>query len=113
VLAIQDGAIERRVLFAPDAHRGEILGASAATAAGPLWRASYEDFADAGAGLRLPSVVRFAERAGSFDDGVEIKFKDRTVNPAINAASFVIAPPPGTEVVEVGCGAGPGGAPAK
>jgi hypothetical protein len=113
VLAIQDGAIERRVLFAPDAQRGEILGASAATAAGPLWRASYEDFADAGAGLRLPSVIRFAERAGSFDDGVEIKFKDRTINPVIHAESFQIAPPPGTEVVEVGCGAAPGGAPAK
>ena len=105
-LTIQDGAIERRVLFAPDGKRGEILGASAATASGPLWRASYEDFADAGAGLRLPSLIRFAERAGSFDDGVEIRFKDRTANPQISTDSFLIAPPAGAEVIEVGCGSG-------
>ncbi|HET6150679.1 MAG TPA: hypothetical protein VFH68_24280 [Polyangia bacterium] len=112
-LVVKDGAVERRVLFAPDSRRGEILGASASTAAGPLWRTSYEDFADVGSGLRLPSLIRFAERGASFDDGVEIKFKDRTVNPDPRAESFVITPPAGTEVVEVGCGpGGPGGAPA-
>ena len=114
VLVIKDGATERRVLFAPDRQRGEILGAAASTSAGPLWRTSYEDFADAGAGLRLPSLIRFAERGASFDDGVEIKFKDRTANPELPAASFVITPPAGSEVVEVGCGAaGPGRAPAN
>jgi hypothetical protein len=113
LLTIQDGAIVRRVLFAPDRDRGEILGASAASAAGPLWRASYEDFADAGAGLRLPTLIRFAERAGSFDDGVEIRFKDRTANPDIAGDSFVIAPPAGAAVIEVGCGPPPGAPPAR
>jgi hypothetical protein len=106
-LVVKDGATERRVLFAPGDKRGEILGASAATAAGPLWRVSYQDFADAGAGLRLPGLIRFAERAGSFDDGVEIKLKDRTINPELGEGSFTIAPPAGAEVIEVGCGPAP------
>jgi hypothetical protein len=103
VLVIKDGPIERRVFFAPDG-KGDILGAAAANAAGPMWRTSYEDIADAGAGLRLPSVIRFAERAASFDDGVEIKFKDRTPNADTKPEAFVITPPAGAQVVEVGCG---------
>jgi hypothetical protein len=113
VLVIKCATGERRVLFRPDANPVEILGASAATGAGPLWRASYEDLVDAdaaagggGARLRLPSLIRFAERAGSFDDGVEIRFKDRTPNAETSAESFVIAPPAGADVIEVGCGAG-------
>jgi len=109
VLVIKDGSTERRIFFAPDTGRGEILGAEASTAAGPLWRTSCEDFADAGGGLRLPGLIRFAEHGGSFDDGVEIKFKDRTINVEVPAASFRITPPPGSQVIEVGCGA-PGAA---
>jgi hypothetical protein len=107
VLVVRDGATERRIWFAASGKSAEILGASAATAAGPLWRVSYEDFADAGPGLRLPATIRFAERSGSFDDGVEIKFKDRTPNAEVRPDSFVIAPPNGAAVIEVGCGPPP------
>ena len=108
VLVIKDGATERRVFFAPDgagrSEGSEIRGAAASNATGPLWRTSYEDFVDAGAGLRLPTTIRFAERAGSFDEGVEINFKDRAPNAELRPGVFVIAPPAGAEVIEVGCG---------
>lgn len=67
------------------------------------WRASYDDFAGGGP-VRLPSLIRFAERDNSFDDGVEIRFKDRTLNAAAPAGAFQLSPPPGASVKEVGCG---------
>jgi hypothetical protein len=98
-----NGVNETRIFFRPDGEHAEIIGAAASGPDGPLWRASYEDFTGAAGGLRLPSLIRFAERAGSFDDGVEIRFKDRTPNAEIPPESFRIAPPPGTKVVDVGC----------
>ena len=97
------GASETRVFFRPDSKVPEIVGASGSGPDGVIWRASYEDFTDAGGGLRLPSLIRFAERTGSFDDGVEIRFKDRTPNAELSPESFRIEPPPGTKVVDVGC----------
>jgi hypothetical protein len=105
VLVIKSGATETRVFFHPDGKQ-EIVGAAASGPAGPIWRASYEEMQDAPGGLRLPALIRFAERAGSFDDGVEIRFKDRTPNAEISPASFVIQPPAGAQVVEVGCNPG-------
>jgi outer membrane lipoprotein-sorting protein len=55
----------------------------------------------------VPGTIRFAEANGSFDDGVEIKFKDRTLNAAAPAGAFTLAPPAGATVVEVGCGTAP------
>jgi len=72
----------------------------------PLWRTSYEDHETAG-GVRLPRTIRFAEQSGSFDDGVEIKFKDRALNAAPPAGAFTLAPPAGASVVNVGCGPAP------
>lgn len=81
-----------------------------------LWRTAYEDFApvEAGGGppggsrppLSLPSVIRFAEGRSSFDDGVEIRFKDRTLNVSPRPDDFVLRAPPGVTVREVGCGGG-------
>jgi len=70
---------------------------------GPLWRTLYEDH-ETVAGARVPRTIHFAEGAGSFDDGVEINFKDRTVNAPPPAGAFTLAPPAGAAVVEVGCG---------
>jgi hypothetical protein len=95
------------VLFRPD-HPDEIVGASASGAEGPRWRASYEDFGASKGSPSQPGLIRFAEGAGSFDDGVEIRFKDRTANAEIAPDSFTIAPPSGTKVIDVGCGPGPG-----
>jgi hypothetical protein len=69
-----------------------------------LWQTAYEDFETVG-GTRLPKLIRFAERNGSFDDGVEIRFKDRTLNAPPPAGAFTLAPPPGAQVRDVGCAA--------
>ena len=85
-------------------HRDRItLGAEAMAGGRRLWRTSYEDIGPAGA-VRLPGTIRFAERDGSFDDGVEIKLKDRTLNQEPPAGSFELAPQPGVAVKDVGCG---------
>jgi outer membrane lipoprotein-sorting protein len=68
-----------------------------------LWQTAYEDFETTG-GARVPQVIRFAERDGTFEDGVEITFKDRTLNAPPPADAFTLATPPGAQVFEVGCG---------
>jgi hypothetical protein len=72
----------------------------------PLWQTAYEDH-ETVAGVRVPGTIRFAEQTSSFDDGVEIKFKDRTINAAPPADAFTLTPPAGATVVDVGCGAAP------
>ena len=73
----------------------------------PMWRTAYEDHEAVGA-VRLPGIIRFAEQNSSFDDGVEIKFKDRSINATPPADAFTMPPPAGATIVDVGCGAGPG-----
>jgi hypothetical protein len=60
------------------------------------WRVSYEEL-QRWNGQTLPSLVRFAEPGHGFDDGVEIKVKEREVNPSFPAEAFVLVPPPGYE----------------
>jgi hypothetical protein len=67
------------------------------------WRTSYEEIDTVG-GARFPSLIRFAEGDSSFDDGVEIRFKDRTLNVSPGPTDFTIAPPPGVAVRDIGCG---------
>jgi outer membrane lipoprotein-sorting protein len=67
-----------------------------------LWQTAYDDFETA-AGVAMPKLIRFAEHNGSFEDGVEIRFKDRSVNAPAPASAFTIAPPPGVPVRDVGC----------
>jgi hypothetical protein len=106
-LVVREGNVETRVFFRPD-KPDEIVGAAVAGPAGPLWRSSYEDLAPVAGGPRLPGSIRFAERADSYDQGVEIRFKDRTLNAEMPPDSFTIAPPAGTKVIDVGCGLAPG-----
>ena len=54
-----------------------------------------------------PGIDPLRRAAASFDDGVEIKFKDRTLNAAPPAGAFTLAPPAGATVIEVGCGPAP------
>ena len=71
-----------QLLFRGDGAARTLVAVDRIGAGGaPLWRTAYEDHETAG-GARVPGVIRFAEAAGSFDDGVEIKFKDRTLNAA-------------------------------
>ena len=68
----------------------------------PRWRVAFEDLTDAdlpsattgqpSARVALPQTIRFAEGATSFEEGVEIKFKDRALNEPIADASFALAP---------------------
>ncbi len=94
-------------LFRGDGAARTLVAVNRVGATGaPLWRTAYEDHEMAG-GARVPGVIRFAEQNGSFDDGVEIKFKDRTINAPPPAGVFTLAPPAGATVVDVGCGPAP------
>jgi len=72
----------------------------------PIWRVAFEEFVDVPSrrgAVSLPQMIHYAEGSSSYDDGVEIKFKDRTANDPITADAFTLTPPPGTTTVEVGC----------
>jgi hypothetical protein len=105
VLAVRDhsgGALQ--LFFRGDGAARELVAATRVGANGaPLWRTQYQDFENV-AGQRLPRTILFAERNASFDDGVEIRFKDRALDSAPPAGAFTLAPPPGVAVREVGCG---------
>ena len=103
-LPVRDGGGTLQILFRGDGAARTLVAVDRVGGAGtPLWRTAYEDHETVG-GARVPGTIRFAEQAASFDDGVEIKFKDRTLNAAPPAGAFTLAPPPGATVVEVGCG---------
>lgn len=94
-------------------HDPRILGATATGPDGrPRWRVDFEDFAtveaaDPGGGparqVVLPQTIRFAEGDTSFDEGVEIKFRQRSVNDRADAAAFELASVPNAATIEVGC----------
>lgn len=67
------------------------------------WRVSYDDVALSD-GVSLPGVIRFAEPGRSFDEGVEIRVRDRRLNPPLTDGPFRQEPPPGFAVVPLGCG---------
>ena len=58
------------------------------------WRVSYQDLQRIG-GQSFPVFIRFAEMGRDFDDGVEIKVRDRIVNPSFPTDAFLLIPPPG------------------
>jgi hypothetical protein len=68
------------------------------------WRVAYEDFERAD-GVALPRLVRFAEPGTSFDDGVEIKIRERGLNPAFPEGAFSLAQPAGYTAEIAACGA--------
>jgi hypothetical protein len=68
------------------------------------WRVSYEDF-ERVFGVALPRLVRFAEPGKDFDDGVEIKIRERALNPTFPEGAFALAPPSGYKVELAACGA--------
>jgi hypothetical protein len=97
-------------------HEDRIVGAVATGPDGRArWRVAFQDFADVPAGaprggasaarvaVSMPGTIRFAEGEGSFDEGVEIKFKERTLNDSPTANAFELSAAPGTATFEVGC----------
>jgi hypothetical protein len=67
------------------------------------WRVAYEDLERAG-GVALPRVVRFAEPGKGWDDGVEIKIRERRLNPTFPAGAFTLVEPAGYRVELALCG---------
>jgi hypothetical protein len=103
VLELVTPAETLRVFFARHGAAVDVVGAEARAGGNRLWRTSYEDF-DGAAAARMPTTIHFAERDGSYDDGVEIKLKDRELDVTPADAAFTIAPAPGVTVKDVGCG---------
>jgi len=107
-LAVRDragGALQ--LFFQGEGAARNLVAATRVGADGaPLWRTSYKDF-ETVAGQRLPRTILFAERSASFDDGVEIRFKDRALDSTPSPSAFTLTAPPGVPVRDVGCGAGP------
>ena len=68
-----------------------------------MWQTSFGEFETVG-GIVVPKLIRFAEGNGSFDEGVEIQFKDRTLNATPPPGAFTLTPPAGAAVNNVGCG---------
>jgi len=70
------------------------------------WRVAFEEFVDVPSprgAVSLPQVIHYAEGTSSFDDGVEIKFKDRTANEPIAPGAFTLTAPANTPTIEVAC----------
>jgi hypothetical protein len=73
---------------------------------GKRWRVQFESLAPAPGveGVTLPGLIRFAEPGRSFDDGVEIKVRERMgVNRPLKDESFTLAPPAGYPVEFIPC----------
>ena len=92
-----------RIFFHRQGTSDDVIAVESMTGGRRQWRTSYEEIDTVG-GARFPSLIRFAEGDASFDDGVEIRFKDRTLNVDPNPTAFTIAPTPGVAVRDVGCG---------
>ena len=67
------------------------------------WRVSYEDLERVGS-VALPRLVRFAEPGKSFDNGVEIKIRERAINPVFPDGAFTLVKPDGYTVELATCG---------
>lgn len=120
VLAIprHDGWLRYLFQRAPGATQATRLVAVEATGSDdrPRWRVAFEDLTDSALPsltpgqppihVELPLVIRYAEGSTSFDEGVEIKFKDRTANEPLADSAFVLDPPAGVVPVDVGCTGG-------
>ncbi|HVU49109.1 MAG TPA: hypothetical protein VHL80_00385 [Polyangia bacterium] len=91
------------VFFARHGAAVDVVGAEALAGGKRLWRTAYDDFEGAGA-ARVPTTLRYAEGAGSYDDGVEIKLKDHELGVTPPEAAFTLSPQPGVTVKDVGCG---------
>lgn len=108
VLVVPDGDGQLRYHFRHrDIGPPRLEGVIAADAAGrPRWRVGFEEFVDVPTPrgpVTLPQLIHYAEGTSSFDDGVEIKFKDRTANGPVPSAAFTVTAPPGTAIVDVAC----------
>jgi hypothetical protein len=99
VLAVEQpesGAPRLWVSLRKSASGYDVVAVEGQSAGAPgRWRVAYEDLARAD-NFTLPGTIRFAEPGKSFDDGVEVKVKQRlAVNATPPDGVFTLAPPPG------------------
>lgn len=66
------------------------------------WRVAFDEREEK-AGYLHPGLIRFAEPGRSFEEGVEIKVKERRINPAFRPQAFTAEPPQGFPVEMVAC----------
>ncbi len=66
------------------------------------WRVAYDDFERAG-GVALPRRIRFAEPGKGWDEGVEIKIRERALNPTFPDGAFTLTAPAGYTVEQAPC----------
>lgn len=67
------------------------------------WRVAYEELGKAD-GFTLPALIKFAEPGKSFDDGVEIKVRERLgLNRPLKDEQFTLTAPPGFRVEVLPC----------
>ncbi len=67
------------------------------------WQVSYEDFVRE-AGVALPRLIRFAEPGKGFDDGVEIRVRERQTNGTFAEGAFVLQRPADYPLEFASCG---------
>lgn len=67
------------------------------------WRVAYDDFERSGA-VALPRLIRFAEPGKDWDDGVEIKIRERALSPVFPEGAFMLVAPTGYTVETAACG---------
>jgi hypothetical protein len=114
VLAIERPAVDRRhtgaaarlwVTLSRAGDQVQVLAVEgeAARTPGKRWRVSYDELSKSGP-VPMPGVVRFAEPGRSFDDGVEVKVKERLgVNRGLRDESFVLSAPAGFQIEHMSC----------
>jgi hypothetical protein len=104
VLAVRDrdGGVMQLMFRGKDADRALVAVVRAGPSGVRQWQAAFEDIKKDGGAL-LPETIRFAEGTASFDDGVEIVFKDRKLNVPPAANAFTLATPAGVTARDVGC----------
>ena len=110
-IAARTGGSRVRYAIKQLGGRVQIAAVTAVAPGGaPIWRVAFEDFTDVHASsdpntpaLSLPETIHFAETNASFDEGVEIHFKDRTLNDGAPPEAFTLTAPPNTRTIEVPC----------
>jgi hypothetical protein len=81
----------------------QVLGVEGEATPGQRWRVAFDDVKSVN-GVSLPGRIRFAEPGKSFDDGVEVKVKERMgVNRPLRDESFVLAAPAGFQSEHLPC----------
>jgi hypothetical protein len=97
------GGGQTRLFFQEHGRDRDLIAVMREDAKGAvLWQSAYDDLRSVST-VRLPTVIRFAEGKGTFDEGVEVKFKDVTINGPTRPEDFTLTAPAGVAVIDQPC----------